>query len=639
MKLCYTRRVTDYLPCWPIALLVAAGIVLLALHRVLPGLVSAWAAAIALALSLVVDAALYWPLLDGPLSIHLYQWASFGGTNVSLVLRVDGLGYLFSLVALAAGGLATFFWAATSAAHVAGSRAASASQTLQCASVVGLVATVIMLSFAGNSLTLYLAWTAVGLCAFAVKMSKTGIHGELRSARNFLVVDQLAGYGILAALVALPAMSYPIFLPSNQPAVGAAVALLLLPALVRSLQYPFSKLVILAEPESPALGSLLQSLALTLSGTYLLVRLCALVDASGDAFNAILLVIGMASTAYGVLMALRESALCRAASWATVVELGLAVACFGIGSYGAVAAGLLLIVNHVLGRVALGLALAGAGGSGVGTEGGHGSDVAGPSTNAWPTSPLRNAGLAVAVVSVSGLPPFAGFWGRWMLAGVALAHEHLLLLLLTIISLAAIAWRMLRCFDQLLTMAGADGSGALERQTTWSLIGLAAPTAAMILAAVLPSLLVKVLVEPAARVVTTSGGPLASLALAGREDPLGGWLAVVALGLLLAATWFVWRMEPVPGLTEGRLKVSGWSPLSLDVALGLNVAVALGRLLASQIGLVRWLVDPERLCGRLWPPILGLGRALGLVAEGVEDRYYAPAMVVAAVVALFILAG
>jgi formate hydrogenlyase subunit 3/multisubunit Na+/H+ antiporter MnhD subunit len=695
--------VIDYLLAGTVFLLIAASVLLVALHRVLPALISAWVAVAAVALAFLATAALWLPLQSGALSLLLFEWSPGSGLSVPLALRVDAFSYLLLLTTLAAS-FVTLFSRAARASGARGQAAGARGQesevanpestaiivpestyvaklpnadenvnpatdseataeakdivaidvaedvrvaadseinadaedanagtgspnpqppvpsprlkvapgeTLAAGWTLGLVAAMALLLLAGNAPTIYFAWTLIGLCAFAGRLSTADSDDDLQSARQFIVVDLLAGYCLLAA-VALSWSASGAGFPSPATLLAAngawVVALWTVPALARSLQYPFSRFVVLGAQSRADATGLSQALVFAISGTYLLLRALASVPEGGEQIRALLLVLATVTAAYGLVMLARESALERLASWTMVVALGLACACFALGGFTATMAGLVIIVTHALGRVALGIAL---------EE--RRLDAAG-----------SNAVLALAVVSLGGLPPLAGFWGYWTMASVGVTQGHALAFLLPVLSLPLVAWRLLRALDK--ALAEAEG----KRANGWTMTCGKLPIAVLALLAVTPAALAQALVEPAVRAATGANDHLFSLAVPGGTNSLSGWLAVLALCVLLGAIWLVWRADPVPEMRK-RL---GLTPDSSQRRVSRRRAAPYGAGELSWLATAeRWLSQPEFTARDLKSLVFGVGNGLGLAVEGIEDSYYAPAMVIGVVVVLLVFLG
>ena len=662
----------DYLACVPIVLLLVIGTLLLALHRALPVAISAWAAVVALGLSLASSVPLLWPLQTGPLTVVVYQWSPVEGMSVNLGVRVDSLSYLLALLILTIS-LAVMLFLATSrhrleqrssddgaggrgepesdlgtpnvSAEAPVSRApgrdsiGSIPQTPMYAWILNLVALVLALVYAGNLLVVYLAWTAIGLCLFATKVAETDTEEARRSAYRFLTVDLFTSYFVLAgAVLAQHDTGTLLLLPSAKSESGLtlALALISIAALARTLQYPFSRLFLLVEHAQPSLSALVQCLVCAISGSYLLLRVVAAAGSGMNPLGIALVVLGLATAAYGLAVVRKESALPGLVSRATVVELGVVIAAFGVGTYAAVATGIVLIVSHVLIRVSLGIALEADAGR-IAVPGVRRDAI--DNNPAAPSAPAaRNLVVALGIASLAGLPPFGGFWGRWMLAGVALAQGNLLLLALPVVSLMVLAWHLFNALDRVLALSEARSTGGTN--SSLSLFSaVLVPIGLLGMSTVLPGALLTLLVQPATRAALASDESLVSLALTAGNNPIDGWAAVCTLGIFLVASWAIYRLGLMPLIIEGRLKINRVHTVRLDRVIGSDWPALSARLLSPRPTVITLLAEPERLGQRTLDAAIALGRVFGDVFEEVEERHFAPAVLLAVVMVVFVLTG
>jgi formate hydrogenlyase subunit 3/multisubunit Na+/H+ antiporter MnhD subunit len=121
--------------------------------------------------------------------------------------------------------------------------------------------------------------------------------------------------------------------------------------------------------------------------------------------------VGAAGFVVANLLAVRQKNVRRMLGYSTSAQLGLAVFLLPLVVTGVVPvrALVLLIVNHTLAKAGL-LWLVGA----------HGGEELDDWRGAFARSPLAGISLAVLVLSIAGLPPFPGFWGKWQaLTGLA----------------------------------------------------------------------------------------------------------------------------------------------------------------------------------------------------------------------------
>ncbi len=118
----------------------------------------------------------------------------------------------------------------------------------------------------------------------------------------------------------------------------------------------------------------------------------------------IIMAVGALSFVVSNLLAIRQESVRRMLGYSTSAQLGLMVFLLPLVRTGAVPASalVLLIVNHTLSKAGL-LWLAGA----------HGSGSRDDWRGAFSRTPAAGITMTVLVLSIAGLPPFPGFWGKW----------------------------------------------------------------------------------------------------------------------------------------------------------------------------------------------------------------------------------
>ena len=118
----------------------------------------------------------------------------------------------------------------------------------------------------------------------------------------------------------------------------------------------------------------------------------------------VIMAVGAMSFVVSNLLAIRQESVRRMLGYSTSAQLGLMVFLLPLVRDGVVpvSALILLIVNHTLSKAGL-LWLAGA----------HGSGSRDSWRGAFTRTPLAGITMTVLVLSIAGLPPFPGFWGKW----------------------------------------------------------------------------------------------------------------------------------------------------------------------------------------------------------------------------------
>ncbi|USD36394.1 proton-conducting transporter membrane subunit [Ferrimonas sp. SCSIO 43195] len=186
-----------------------------------------------------------------------------------------------------------------------------------------------------------------------------------------------------------------------------------------------------AHPVAPSSISAPMSAILTKAGLFGLLKLGMMVFGTatlmemgrvGDwsVFGLLLSLLGVITLLYGEIMALRQDNLKRMLAYSTLAQVGEIAAILGLGTYLSLVGGLAHLANHALFKSLLFLA---AGAFIYRTGSKRLSDLAGVARQ----MPVTGLCMAVGLLAIMGLPPFSGFFSKFMMLYAAVAAGQLLL--------------------------------------------------------------------------------------------------------------------------------------------------------------------------------------------------------------------
>ncbi len=565
------------------AVLAGGGLVLLLVGRWLPTRVSGWAA-----LALGIGATVPFLLLRaGPAEITLGQWIPVQGWSTSLAYRFDSLtGTMALLAGLPA--LLLLLWMTLGAPQEEGPYAPW---------VLLLLALYLHLLSSADLLLAYAGWEVLLLTTYLLLIYRREALPTPGIAEWFLGSQHLAGYPLLFALLWLGGSAQTLHDATlGAGAVFPGVMLLLLGTVwLRTAQVPFQGWALaLAESPGPVSTLVLGGFGL-LAGPYLWLRLLSL--SAEHAPREVVLVAGSVSLLLGAALALRQESPRRIQASDTVSRLGLVWIALGLDSPLGMAAGLFLLLDLLLSKMLLHVALA----SGRQIE-----------------RPLRQSLLLLGTGGVIGLPPSPGFVGRWLLV-LALIEAgrlpYLAVLLLALPLTVAYVWRAWNLLPRATAAAP-----PLKRWTTWLFGGLAGLLALSGLAA--PWLCQ---LAPATRAVFGADWTVQS-AMAALWDWMLAGATVLAL-VVGGGLWWngAWRRGAAPATAETG-PVAG--PLQEPLAL-----------LPQETAWLSWLAWPTQLYRRLGQAALGVGTAINSLVNFLERHtaYFLLVVLIAATIVLIIL--
>lgn len=222
----------------------------------------------------------------------------------------------------------------------------------------------------------------------------------------------LAGVGLIygsSGAVNMAELSVRISAGGLPKTFWAAGALVIVVLMVKSALFPLFNWLPDSYPESPIVVNGLFAGLLTKVGVYTLFRLIPLVGASMLApIRDALLVISALTMLIGVLGALGRHTIRGILSFHIVSQVGYMVFGLVLMTPIAMAAGFFHLIHNMLAKTALIFA------GGI-AERWAGSGTLGVERGLARTHPWVAAAFFVPAMSLAGMPPFSGFWGKWFL--------------------------------------------------------------------------------------------------------------------------------------------------------------------------------------------------------------------------------
>ncbi len=363
----------------------------------------------ALAQFAVAAVLLHEAMKRGPVVAQMGGWAAPYG----ITLAVDTLGGLM-LLAAATCGTAAILFGFSEIDRATERRGHHSFVHLLLAGVGGAFAT-------GDLFNLYVWYEVLLIASFGLLVVQGGrrqLDGAMRYVALNLVatVAFLTGVGLLYAATGTLNMvdlrRAVADLPAPQLLVTAA--LLLFGFGAKAAMFPvFAWLPASYHAPSFTTSALFAAL-LTKVGVYSLIRVFTLIYPPDTPYLADLLLWGGGLTMLaGVLGAIAQRELRRVLAFQVVASIGFMVAGLGIGTQAALAGAVFYMLQDMVAKVAL-FAVAFLAARRGGTED---LRLAG---GLWAAAPWTGALFLIPALSLAGVPPFAGFWGKVMVVGAAL---------------------------------------------------------------------------------------------------------------------------------------------------------------------------------------------------------------------------
>lgn len=275
----------------------------------------------------------------------------------------------------------------------------------------GFLGSMLGLVLADDLLTLLLFWEGVGICSYALIAFWYADSTKPPAALRAFLSTRFADLGLYVAAMASFAgtggFSFAALPGLRGASLNLVVAGLILAAVGKSAQWPFSGWLAGAMQGPTPVSALLHSATMVAAGAFLLLKLLPLLTMTSWALP-VLLWIGTVSLLTGAVLALYQTDLKQILAASTVSQFGYVFAALGAGSGGAAA---LHLLNHAVFKAALFLATGVLARQGLRTL----SDMGGLRR----TLPWTAAAFLLGALALAAFPPFGAFFSKdFMLAAL-----------------------------------------------------------------------------------------------------------------------------------------------------------------------------------------------------------------------------
>ncbi|MDP3397458.1 MAG: proton-conducting transporter membrane subunit [Methanoregula sp.] len=208
------------------------------------------------------------------------------------------------------------------------------------------------LVFSNNLIWVYFFWEVTTLCSFLL-IGYTKTEEATNNAFSALWMNLLGGVAFAGAIIYLAMFGNGIMGMTDLLASGKIIALI--PAaligfagLTKAAQLPFSSWLVGAMVAPTPVSALLHSSTMVKAGVFILVRLAPIFQSTVTGY--MIAMIGVLTFLIASGIAISQSNAKRVLAYSTIANLGLIVACAGIGTYEAIWAAILLIVFHAVSK-------------------------------------------------------------------------------------------------------------------------------------------------------------------------------------------------------------------------------------------------------------------------------------------------
>ncbi|MEF9841859.1 MAG: proton-conducting transporter membrane subunit [Raoultibacter sp.] len=209
--------------------------------------------------------------------------------------------------------------------------------------------------FSNNMVWLFTAWEVTTVCSFLL-IGYTKTEEAITSAFRQIIMNMLGGIAFLAALyycaIALGNLSFIDFIT-----MGTALPVLVIfpitclafAGITKAAQMPFHTWLLGAMVAPTPTSALLHSSTMVKAGVFLLLKLAPILSVCLIP-GVMVVIVGGLTFALCSFMAISQSNAKRVLAYSTIANLGLIVACAGVGTPEAVWAGMFLLLFHAIAK-------------------------------------------------------------------------------------------------------------------------------------------------------------------------------------------------------------------------------------------------------------------------------------------------
>jgi NADH-quinone oxidoreductase subunit L len=349
------------------------------------------------------------------------EWVAVGDLQVLWTLQLDRLSVLLALVVTGVGFLI----------HVysVGYMADDPDYARYFTSLNLFTASMLLLVLAGNLLVLFVGWELVGLCSYLLIGFWFERPAAAAAGRKAFVVNRVGDAAFLLGLCLLFTLLGTLDFREmasllgdggslrGHPALAVAALLLFCGATGKSAQLPLYTWLPDAMEGPTPVSALIHAATMVTAGVFLVGRLWPVFEAAGPVLGWVVAPVGALTALFAATVALVQYDLKRVLAYSTISQLGYMFLALGVG---APPAAFFHLTTHAFFKALLFLA------AGSVMHALHGQIDLRRLGGVGRAMPITFLGFLVGALSLSGIPPLAGFWSKEEVLGAAHAASAVL---------------------------------------------------------------------------------------------------------------------------------------------------------------------------------------------------------------------
>ncbi|BAW96242.1 NADH dehydrogenase subunit 5 [[Synechococcus] sp. NIES-970] len=384
--------------------------------------------------SMALSFGLLWSQLQGHEAFtYTLEWAAAGDFHLRMGYTVDHLSALMSVIVTVVAFLVMIYTHGYMA-HDPGYVRFYAYLSIFSSSMLGLV-------FSPNLVQVYIFWELVGMCSYLLIGFWYDRKAAAEACQKAFVTNRVGDFGLLLGMLGLywatGSFEFDVIgtrlgdlVSTGQISSLLAVifaVLVFLGPVAKSAQFPLHVWLPDAMEGPTPISALIHAATMVAAGVFLVARMYPVFEPIPAAMNVIAWT-GATTAFLGATIALTQNDIKKGLAYSTMSQLGYMVMAMGIGAY---SAGLFHLMTHAFFKAMLFL------GSGSVIHGmeevvGHEPVLAQDMRlmgGLRKYMPITSATFLIGTLAICGIPPFAGFWSKDEILGLAFQANPVLWLI------------------------------------------------------------------------------------------------------------------------------------------------------------------------------------------------------------------
>ncbi|PXV60249.1 NADH-quinone oxidoreductase subunit L [Dysgonomonas alginatilytica] len=354
------------------------------------------------------------------IEVHLFQWVAFGEFSVNLAFVLDQLSLLWLLVVTGIGTLIHIY----SIGYMHDDENVD-----RFFSYLNLfIFFMIVLVTANNLLVMFIGWEGVGLCSYLLIGFWYKNQQFNDAAKKAFIMNRIGDLGFLTGVFTLAYLFKTVDFatlklalsttttPETSALLGVAAFCLFIGAMGKSAQIPLYTWLPDAMAGPTPVSALIHAATMVTAGIFMITRLNFLFDLTPD-IQYFIAIIGAVTALFAASIGIVQTDIKKVLAYSTVSQLGLMFLALGLGAYQ-------IAVFHVITHAFFKACLFLGSGSVIHAMGGE-QDMRKMGGLKGVMS-ITYITFLVSTLSISGIPPFAGFFSKDEIMLVAFQNSPIL---------------------------------------------------------------------------------------------------------------------------------------------------------------------------------------------------------------------